>query len=96
MGLRDWIARSVERDAARDEQAARARRMGAQALREGGVGSGLAAWARESTGSTRNGHIQMPRVECGHCHTSRVKRADGRPAAHKYNGAPCPGGGEER
>ena len=62
-----------------------------------GLGAGLNAWAKESTGSTRNGRIQMPRVECTHCRTSRVKRADGRPVAHKHNGTPCPGArGRER
>lgn len=94
--LTGWLARQAEKDAARDEQAARARRIGAHAARTDGAAAGFAAWARESTGATRNGRLEMPRVECGTCHARRPRRADGRPAAHRHHGHPCPGGGPAR
>ncbi|OHV33191.1 hypothetical protein BBK14_33690 [Parafrankia soli] len=93
MGLVDWLARQLEMDAAHDEQAARARRVGAEAARTGGFAAGATAWMRESTGATRNGRMRLPRVECSTCHTSHVQRADGHPAAHRRNGQPCSGGG---
>jgi hypothetical protein len=91
--LSDRISRHVEHDAERDERAARARRVGARTARESGAGAGLTAWARESTGATHDGQIQMSRVRCTVCHTDRVQRADGRPVAHKADGRQCPGGG---
>jgi hypothetical protein len=92
-GLKDMILRHVARDAERDEHAARARRVGAEAARDDGAGAGLTAWARESTGATRNGRMRMPRTTCGTCGGEYVQRADGRPNAHKNDGARCPGGG---
>lgn len=91
--LTNWITRQVEKDAARDEQAARARRIGAQATRDEGLGAGLAAWSRESSGATRNGQLRMPRTECDTCHTSHVRRADGRPVARRRGRDVRRGGG---
>lgn len=91
--LTDWLAGRAERDAARDEQAARARRIGARAVRGGGIGAGLTVWTQESTGATRNGRMRMPRTTCGECEGDYVQRSDGRPVAHDRNGARCPGGG---
>jgi hypothetical protein len=93
MGLADWLAGRIVRDAARDEQEARARRVGAETARTEGVGAGLVAWARESTGATRNGRMVMPRTRCTECQREYVQRPDGRPNKHKRNGADCPGGG---
>ncbi len=87
------VADHIAQGAARDEQTARARRVGAQTARQAGTGAGLAAWARESTGATVNGRTRMPRTRCATCHTDQVQRGDGRPAAHQHDGRLCPGGG---
>lgn len=91
--LGGWLAGRVEKDAKRDEDAARARRVGARAAQDGGLGAGLTAWARESTGATRGGKLQMPRTRCTVCGGDYAQRSAGRPGAHKVNGRPCPGGG---